>query len=74
MSGYNTVFNLIKAQQDAVESVEATIRNAEEINQNYIDLQRLTGIVSCNIKKADAYCKILKALAPNSFRHLNSRY
>jgi outer membrane protein TolC len=72
MSGYNTVFDLIKAQQDTVESMEATINNAERINQSYIDLQQLTGYVSCNQKQAISYCEILNALAPYSFKQIDS--
>ena len=72
MSGYNTVFDLIKAQQDTVESVEATINNAEKINQSYIDLQQLTGIVSCNQQQATSYCEILNTLSPNSFQNIDS--
>ena len=72
MSGYNTVFDLIKAQQDTVESVEATINNAEKINQSYIDLQQLTGIVSCNQQQATSYCEILNKLSPNSFQNIDS--
>ena len=71
LSGYNTVFDLIKAQQDTVESVEATINNAESINQSYIDLEQLTGYVSCNQQQAISYCEILKALAPNSFQKID---
>ena len=72
MSGYNTVFDLIKAQQDTVESVEATINNAEKINQSYIDLQQLTGFVSCKQQQAISYCEILNALAPYSFQKIDS--
>jgi outer membrane protein TolC len=72
MSGYNTVFDLIKAQQDAVESVEATISNAETINQSYIDLQQLTGLVSCNLQQAISYCEILNVLAPERFQKIDS--
>lgn len=71
MSGYNTVFDLIKAQQDTVESMEATINNAESINRSYIDLQQLTGFVSCDQQQSISYCEILKALAPNSFQKID---
>jgi outer membrane protein TolC len=70
MSGYNTVFDLIKAQQDAVESEESAINNAQTINQSDIKLQQLTGVVSCNSNQAISYCGILDALAPKSFQQL----
>ena len=71
MSGYNTVFDLIKAQQDTVESEESAISNAQTINKSYIDLEQLTGAVDCNSKQAISYCTILKAIAPDSFQQLD---
>ena len=72
MSGYNTIFDLIKAQQDAVASEESAITNAQTVNESYIKLQQLTSAVSCNVNQAISYCKILDALAPSSFQQLKN--
>ena len=70
-SGYNTVFDLVNAQQNTVNSLIGQIQSLQNVNSGLIQIQTNTGSFLCNEPAMTHACDLLTALGSNDFSNLN---
>jgi outer membrane protein TolC len=66
-SGYNTVFDLVNAQQDNVSSLIGIIQNNTTVNSNLIQMQTNTGAYACENQSVKYACDLLVAFESKDF-------
>lgn len=72
-TGYNTVFDLVNAQQNTVNSQLSQIQSQETVNSSLIQIQTFTGGYLCNDAVVRYACELLAALESPNFINLGGK-
>ena len=72
-SGYNTVFDLVNAQQNSVNSLIGQIQSLQNVNSSLIQIQTNTGAYLCNDPVVKYACNLLKVFKSSDFTDLDQK-
>lgn len=71
-TGYNTVFDLVNAQQNTVNSQISQIQSQQTANSSLIQIQTFTGGYMCNDEVVRYACELLLIFNPKDFTNLET--
>jgi len=71
-SGYNTVFDLVNAQQNTVNSLIGQIQSLQNVNSSFIQIQTNTGSYLCRDPVISYACDLLSTFDSEDFKNLDS--